>query len=911
MKKAVCLIIAAAMLTSSSALAFAENNFSDVNIAAVTEDKAGLFAALDEGISFEYDYSASTELVRVVKVKYDKGYFTNGINRFNAEISIPSQYTASVSYTSKLSGFNITDSYENGVYKCSGESEEDKVPVDGLLFTMRITLKQNITQPFKISLTGDSLLGDETGITQSLKNGGITVADLEIPKNINDVGDSGVDGAVTWEYANGVLKLHGNGTMKDYTQGGAPWYQYADRIKSIEFTEDKLQNIGTNAFYGLSNAENVILSADISAVNNNAFEGCTSLKNIDIPTNSGVGIGNYAFKDCSALTSVYIPAGVRTVGLGAFEGCTRINSMTLPFIGSQSGESNTKNTFSYIFNGTVPSSLKTVSITNETAVPESAFEDCSSIENIYLNSTVKVMGKNAFKNCGSLKSFEVPDGLTELQDYTFGNCSSITEIAVKDNIKSIGTGVFDGCTNLASIYVPNVAEIKDYTFRNCASLKEITIPDSVQNIGESVLSGCESLVDINIPFVGANKAPGSDETPEGIFGYLFGGDNSAVPKSVTKVEVTGTDRSQYIPKGAFRNCGNIQDIIIDGGMNVFDEAFANCRYLKNLYIPRSISYMGKKLLTGCENLETLTVPFIGTDRNDINTPTSVLGGFFKEVSSMTSTSTRQYWNANDETKFGYYEIPKTLKNVFVLNQTNIPRGAFQECHFIENVSIVSGATINKQAFYNCTALKTVSLPSDLEEIGEEAFAECSDLEVVNIPGSAKDIGKRAFYGARALKTVVMPSSIENIDDAVFDSIGLQSADDVNLMASDVKIWCEKGSVSHNYAVKNNIPVKLLDAKDLDVKDVAANIAELSTGGYLVDVTNTYKLQGTVYAAIYDEKGRMLAVKSASADSEEVEYRFTFDKEESDGISYAKVFVLGGNDKVKPMTSSVVTLDNIQ
>ena len=51
-----------------------------------------------------------------------------------------------------------------------------------------------------------------------------------------------------------------------------------------------------------------------------AFDGCTSLTNINIP-NSVTTIGNQAFYGCSGLTSITIPNSVTTIGYFAFSGC--------------------------------------------------------------------------------------------------------------------------------------------------------------------------------------------------------------------------------------------------------------------------------------------------------------------------------------------------------------------------------------------------------------------------------------------------------------------------------------------------------------------------------------------------------------------------------------------------------------
>jgi len=905
MKKRMFVIIVTALICANSGLAYAETI---PETSASTElDDAQLYASVD-GITFEYDYSSSSDLVRVVKVKYDQKHYTSGINKFNAEISIPPEYVASVKYSSKLSGFIINDSYDNGVYKCSGSCPTDKIPSDRALFTMEITLNKKIANPFKIYLTGNSYLSDTTGVELNLSTGGMNNAELEIPKNLVYISDSGVDGAVTWEFINGALKLHGSGTMRDYEKGSTPWYIYADQITSIEFTEDRLQNISRNAFYGLNNVQTVTLSSDITAIDSSAFENCSSLKEIKIPLNSGVGISDYAFKNCSSLKSLNVPSGVRAIGRGAFEGCTGLESVTLPFIGAQKGSGSARNAFSYIFNGNVPSNLKTVTITDEINVPESAFEGCKYIENIYINPEITAIGTKAFKDCSKLKEFSIPAGVTDIADYTFQNCSAMNYIDITDNIRSIGTGAFDGCAQLVSVYVPDgITEIKNYTFRGCSSLTAVEIPNSVKSIGENVLTGCISLVDVKVPFVGANMEPDSTGvTYEGIFGYFFGGSNSAVPPSVTKVEITSTERAGYIPKEAFKNCGYIEDIIIYGGRSVLNNAFENCKNLKNLYIPNSMQNFGDTILAGCTKLETLTVPFIGMSRDDSNTATSVLGGFFG-IDDEDKTGTLQYYNGID---YHFYKVPRTLKNVSVLNHTDIPQQAFANCDFIENISIVTGSKMGKRAFYRCASLKTVILPNNLKDIGYEAFAECESLEKINIPENVRTIGDNAFANDIALKNVTMPSSITEIADSIFDGVSVHSADDIQLMATDFVITCSEGSESHKFAVAKGIPVKLVSEDELNVKNIGANISALSTGEWLVDVTDTNKSVGRIYVALYDDSGRMLHAKEEKTMLGDLEYRITFSKEETQDASYAKVFVWGGIGGIEPLTSEVATLTDL-
>ena len=715
---------------------------------------------------------------------------------------------------------------------------------------------------------------------------------------------SGTDGSISWDFVSGELTISGTGAIPDYSVGTAPWYHLRGGINKITIQQG-INTIGENAFNGLANVTDISIPIGVNQINNGAFEGCGKLKTITLPESMNAGIGSGAFRDCTGITTITVPSGVKTIEQGAFEGCTNITEITLPFIGSQVGSVNNTDTFDYIFNGKVPSTLKKVTITNETNVPENAFKDLSDIENITINSGIKSIGNGAFDGCSALKQFVIPDGITAIGDNTFRSCESASIITVPDTVNDIGESAFDGCKKLRSINIPSgVTVINNNTFRGCESLTAIIIPNSVTNIGENVLTGCNRIYTIKIPFVGVNANPGSTEVTEnGLFGYLFGCANSDIPAAVTKVEITGTDASNYIPKEAFKDCGFIEDIIIDGGIAVLDNAFRNCKNLKHLYIPRSISTIGETILADCTRLETLIVPFIGFNRKDQNTETSVLGGFFG-YNDMDITGIIQYYNENGD--YHFYKIPRTLKDVSVLNQTDIPAGAFSECKFIEKVAIVTGASMGNNAFYHCASLKTVTLPNDLQTIGAIAFAECENLETINIPNKVKIIGEQAFYNDRALKNVTIPDSVTEIADDVFNGTDLFSA--ANLMANGKgMITCSQDSAAYNYAVDKGIATNVVPSSELNVKKTSTTVALLSDNSFLFDITDSYNMSGILHVELYDSNSNLIVEKTMTAN--DVEYRVEFSAMDMSDVSFARIYISDTEENMVSTQVETVSVEN--
>ena len=112
----------------------------------------------------------------------------------------------------------------------------------------------------------------------------------------------GAVGNGTWMLEeNGKLTLNINGKMKDYGEGKAPWYGYADRIKSIHIGPN-CKNVGRNGFYGLSYVESVTGGENVESVAMYAFEACgiagDGIPQIYFPKCSYVG--ECAFAHCGA-----------------------------------------------------------------------------------------------------------------------------------------------------------------------------------------------------------------------------------------------------------------------------------------------------------------------------------------------------------------------------------------------------------------------------------------------------------------------------------------------------------------------------------------------------------------------------------------------------------------------------------
>lgn len=114
----------------------------------------------------------------------------------------------------------------------------------------------------------------------------------------------------------------------------------------------------------------------------------------------------------------------------------------------------------------------------------SAFKGCTGLKEIYIGSDMKIIGSHAFEGCTGVTSLLIWNAET-IGDYAFAGCTGIEWVEIPMDVISIGNHAFDGCTALTSVIVwdDNTAIGKD-AFANCPNLYDV--PDSRGTVVESV-----------------------------------------------------------------------------------------------------------------------------------------------------------------------------------------------------------------------------------------------------------------------------------------------------------------------------------------------------------------------------------------------------------------------------------------
>lgn len=265
-------------------------------------------------------------------------------------------------------------------------------------------------------------------------------------------------------------------------------------------------------------------------------------------------IGDAAFLG-TEITSVVISEGIDTIGYSAFQGCEKLVKVE------------------------IPSSIKKW---KETSYNNSAFENCTALQELKLAEGLTTLGQRAFAGCSSLERVRVPSAIQTFPNQVFADCTSLCEVELAEGIRQIGYEAFAGCSALVEITIPSSIEIwglirangvmaqthECYPFKGCTSLKKIIFSDGLKTLQNfSGVKDCPLITEID------------------------------VPASVTNIEY------------AFNGCTDLKKVTLhDGLTEIGANAFNGCTSLLEVQIPNTVTTVGGGAFTNCSALESITFP---------------------------------------------------------------------------------------------------------------------------------------------------------------------------------------------------------------------------------------------------------------------------------------------------------------
>ena len=271
------------------------------------------------------------------------------------------------------------------------------------------------------------------------------------------------------------------------------------------------------------------------------------------------------------------------------------------------------------------------------------------------------------------------------------------------------------------------------------------------------------------------------------------------------LEYTAIDETSCYVSG-IGNCTDT-DIVIpetafDGRkvVSIGADAFKNKTSIKSLLVPDSVTSIPEGAFSGCSNLESIVLPFVGGSIKTASEKYQYPFGYIFGTTKYTgSVATLQHYFGNSLSMSSYarttYYVPEKLQSVKITGG-NILYGAFYGCSKLVSIEIPNVTSIGRSSINGCSSLKSFVIPETVTDIGLYAFYNCKSLQSIRIPDLVASIGDYAFQGCNSLSKVEIGSGIVsigkygfadclNIEYIYFDAVNMNNASANNYIFNNV------------------------------------------------------------------------------------------------------------------------------
>lgn len=609
----------------------------------------------------------------------------------------------------------------------------------------------------------------------------------ELPDTLKEGWDDAIKG-----YALGYQgEKYSNGFSYRLLKDGAEIYGYDGKDKNISLdTIDgyPVVSVAERTFYENGNIENVYISRNVENIDLEAFEGCRSLKKVDIEKGSPIkAIPYLCFSGCDLSEGITLPEGLEEIATSAFNGCG-FSEIDLPedncnlqdgvFSGCRNLKEitipkNNKEIRRYLFYG-CESLQSVIMLEKVTKIEEGAFGECEKLEKINVPDYLDELGRDAFKNCKKLLVEQ--GGLYYIKNYLVGyeETEKKLDYVVREGTTQLATEIFKDCTSAKSITLPEgtIKAIPEYAFTS-TNLTSLTIPNSVEKIGYLAFANMTKLDTLSIPTMSREY---NDTSFNLTWFFGIGGVNGwKTPETLKNIIITGSSESvqcelgDYVESLVFTGSpenieilgNNIKELNLPERIKSIDISISNMECsdtltlsdgleevkgihisnLKTLELPLSVKTIDNRAFMGSDCLEHITMPIANAKFSD-------------------------YFDWDDMSHSAV--ISKTLKTIEVVGEpTILPEGYFSYCKYVEKIVLPDTIQIFKSgAVSGCERLTQLNIPKSLKQIEQGAMGG-GVFTKISLPEGVEKIADGAFAGNSELIEVNIPSTTKELDGGAF------------------------------------------------------------------------------------------------------------------------------------------------
>ncbi len=519
---------------------------------------------------------------------------------------------------------------------------------------------------------------------------------------------------------------------------------------------DGVETIKTHAFVYCSSLADAHLGISLKVIEPYAFAQC-AFEHVDFLPEGLEQIGAFAFDMNSNLNSVEIPSSVNHLGyypeiqtlapLGnPFSACPSLESFSGKFA-TTDGRALVEDTGSATFLVSFATSRMdgmTYVVPEVYGITHWAFSDAT-IGQVVLPQSLRTIYDNAFQNCRNLTSLTIPSGVSVIMGRAFLNCSSLSMITIKSTSVPRTSGnyssgdMFDG-SNCPIFVESNLLDTYKTTLFWSEYADRYRSRQPEYAIWYTTTDGNSANITVPAEYLShfsGNTAPNNNPDAQGI--------------GVVKFNINLTE----IPEGLFKNCANLQTVMIpDGVQTIGSFSFQGCSSLENVQFGESVKRIDTFAFEDC-NLSSIALPntleslgykaFTNNPLTTVMLPESVTTIEwipFSECGNLQSFTGNNPFVADegrclidpqDGVLLSYASAAIGGEYVIPTGVTEIADGCFEKASFRFVTIPESVQKIGGWNFLNCPNLRTVSIRGESGlSIGHVLFRNCPSLNIINM-----------------------------------------------------------------------------------------------------------------------------------------------------------------------------------
>ena len=473
---------------------------------------------------------------------------------------------------------------------------------------------------------------------------------VQIPRQLTSVATGKIDGVEYGPFAGGKLETVSFGTLINTIPDNLCMNTTSLQKIELQSVKASLRTIGKNAFKGCTSVEEVTIPKGILTVSNSAFEGCSGLTDVTIAAKTinakafaecknlkavkmeeGVTtIQGMAFAN-TQISAVTIPSTLTTAGTTK-EGTIEKGPFAGTMIATVHGQTEDST-----------EAQEGATILPETKkIPDNLFLGCTSIIDVQIPETVTEIGQKAFKDASSVENvtFAVNTetgkvkGVEKIGISAFDGCSSLQELVLPETVTEVLQGAFANEGALVKADMSRTASLKKWdkeSFKGDTALAEVILPTAggITAIPDGAFAGCTTLTGENL------KIPKNIVTITANAFKESGLKKLYIPNQVTMIGAS-----------AFEACKNLEDVHISNNISVISQStFKNCEKLKKIEIPVKVEKIGTNAFygSGLKDVYIFGDPEIGGGiTNTYAGMKNQLSVFEKEVVDETASAVSQH-----------------------------------------------------------------------------------------------------------------------------------------------------------------------------------------------------------------------------------------------------------------------------